>query len=68
MLSVDSPATLRQRCPQEDQELEHGAAGAAGALSVVGLAAAITHDTPTGALLGTAVAAHGGAPKVLSLA
>jgi hypothetical protein len=49
---------------QEDQDLEHGAAGVAGALSVVGLAAAATHDTPTGALLGSAVAAHGGIPKV----
>lgn len=49
---------------QEDQDLEHGAAGVAGALSVVGLAAAITHDMPTGAMLGSDVTAHGGVLKV----
>lgn len=49
---------------QEDPGLEYGAAGAAGALSVVGLTAAVTHDTPAAALFGSAVAAHGGIPKV----
>ena len=65
---MNSLVTVSWGCLQEDQDLEHGAAGAAGALLVVGLAAAATHDTPTGALLGSAVAASGGTPKVLAAA
>lgn len=48
----------------EDPSLEHGAAGTSGALAVAGLAAALTHDTPPAALFGSAVASHGGVPKV----
>lgn len=48
----------------EDPHLGASAAGANGLLAVVGLAAAVTHDTPTAALMGSAVASHGGVPKV----
>ncbi len=48
----------------EDPNLGASAAGTNGLLAVVGLAAAVTHDTPTAALMGSAVASHGGVPKV----
>ncbi len=34
---------------------------------VVGLAAAVTHDTPAAALMGSAIASHGGVPQVRPL-
>lgn len=48
----------------EDPRLGASAAGMRGVLAVVGLSAAVTHDTPAAALMGSAVASQGGVPKV----
>ena len=69
LVLMNHPKACDRTCApfQDDQDKAKAGARAAGTTSVIGLTAAVTINTPVGALLGSSVATHSGDPKVCSL-